>query len=109
MLDLLIPEILNAAQKNYNDESISGMSFDWENYYNVVEIKEQHYQDNRNEYPYMVSVTVNPHSGDIKNRKFYGPDKLTFGIDPNFFWKNIKDRRAIKLIDYQHLNSFKSP
>jgi hypothetical protein len=97
MLDLLIPEILNAAQKNYNDESISGMSFDWENYYNVVEIKEQHYQDNRNEYPYMVSVTVNPHSGDIKNRKFYGPDKLTFGIDPNFFLEKYQGSSSYKV------------
>ena len=109
MLDLLIPEILNAARKKYNDESISGMSFDWENHYNVVEIKESHLQDNRHEYPYMVIVTVSPHSGGIKNRKFYGTDKLTFGIEPNLFWRNIKDRPAIKLIDYQHLKSSKSP
>ena len=109
MLDLLIPEILNTARKQYHDKSISGMSFDWENHYNVVEIIESQLQDTRQEYPYMVIVIVSPHSGGIKNRKSYGTDKITFGIDPNIFWRNVKDRPAIKLINYQHLKSSKSP
>jgi hypothetical protein len=108
MLDFLYIEIIKAAQNKYNDKSINGLSFDWENTYNVVEINEPRTQDNSREYTYIVSVTVIPHNGDITKRKFYGPDKLTFGIEPNLIGRNIKDQPAIKLISYQHLKSSKS-
>jgi len=108
MLELLNVEIIKAAQTKYNDKSISGLSFDWENTYNVVEINESRLQGNGNGYPFIVSVIVTPHSGGIKNRKFYGTDKLTFGIDPNLFGRSIKNHPAMKLIDYHHLKSSKS-
>ncbi|WP_256816644.1 DUF3888 domain-containing protein [Cytobacillus sp. Bac17] len=104
-LEFLHPKIVNAAQKKYNDKSISGISVNWENTYNVVEITRRYNQGNEHPYPYVISVIVFPQNGDINNPKIYGPDKLTFGIDPILFRENISNLPAIKLIDYKHIKT----
>lgn len=103
MLELLNTEIIKSAQTKYNDKSISGVSFDWENTYNVVEITDQRVQAIDSEYPFIVTVIVTPNNGDVKNPKVYGTDKLTFGVDPYLFDRHIKGYAPIRLIEYQHL------
>lgn len=105
MLELLNTEIIKAAPIKYSDKSISGLSFDWENTYNVVEIIDQRVQSIDSKYPFIVTVIVTPHKGDVKNPKVYGTDKLTFGVDPYLFDRHIKGYAPIKLIDYKHLKS----
>lgn len=101
-LEFLNPEIIKAAQKKYKDKSISGISVNWENNYNVVEITGRYNQGKEHHYPYVISVIVFPQNGDINNPKIYGPDKLTFGIDPILFRENSSNIPAINLLDYKH-------
>ncbi|MDQ0228243.1 hypothetical protein [Metabacillus niabensis] len=111
ILDLLTTEIMKAAINHYQDETITGIAYDWESNYNVVEIDEPPISgDKRFEYPFKVTVTVHLNNGDLKNPKMYGPDKLTFGIVPGLLNNKNKDQpyTYIKLIKYEHIDSPKN-
>ncbi|MFP5115247.1 hypothetical protein ACSU64_23125 [Bacillaceae bacterium C204] len=75
MLDLINKEIIISAREYYEDKNISGMSFDWEKNYNVVEITEPHLIGEQIKYPFVVKVNIIPSNG-----KPLGTDTLTFGV-----------------------------
>lgn len=108
LLDLLSTEIIKAANNHYKEKSISGIAYNWESNYNVVEISEPPLEGNKEfDYPYIVSVTIDFNNGNNRNLKMYGPDKLTFGIIPGYLNDKSKDipYPLIKLIKYEHLDS----
>nr|WP_269671083.1 hypothetical protein [Metabacillus litoralis] len=104
MIELFMPHIVKETQKYYKDFSATGLTYDWENKYNVDEIHYKVDQEINDVYfPYTVSFTVNVHNGYMNNHKFFGTDTLTFGVNPDLVNnKEIKDYLAIKLIDYKH-------
>ncbi|WP_226530617.1 DUF3888 domain-containing protein [Metabacillus niabensis] len=102
-IELFLPFIVNSTQHYYNDESATGISFNWEDNYNVVEISQPENQEKASEYSFIIKFTVNVHNGDMNNHKIFGTDTLTFGINSFIFARDdIKEFPAIKLIDYKH-------
>lgn len=102
-LELFLPFIVDSTQDYYNDKSATGISFNWENNYNVVEIAQPVNQGKDSKYSFIIKFTVNVHNGDMKNHKIFGTDTLTFGINPFLMGcDEIKGYPAIKLIDYKH-------
>jgi len=104
MIELFMPHIVKETQKYYKDPSATGLTYDWDNKYNVVEIHYEVEQEiNNQHFPYTVTFTANVYNGDMNNQKFFGTDTLTFGVNPALIVnKEIKDHLAIKLIDYKH-------
>ncbi|PMC36045.1 hypothetical protein CJ195_17525 [Bacillus sp. UMB0899] len=104
MIELFLPHIVKETQRYYNDQAATGIKYDWENKYNVVEVIHQINQEKDNEfYNYVVKFTVIVHNGDIKNYKQFGTDTLTFRVNPFLInHKEIKEQLAIKLVDYKH-------
>jgi hypothetical protein len=103
MLELFNPFIVEATQEYYKDKSATGLSFHWEDNYNVVEITQPVTQGKDSKYPFIVKFTVNVYKGDVKNHETLGTDTLTFGIHPYLIGREeIKGFPTIKLIKYKH-------
>lgn len=98
MIELLNKDIIQATRNYYEDKEISGMSFNWEDNHNVVEITEPHISGDKSGYPFIVKITITP-----GNEKPLGTDTLTFGIFINSH-PDSPDKTTItsKLLKYVH-------
>lgn len=98
MLNLINKEIILATREYYKDQNISGMAFDWEKNYNVVEVTEPQVTGENAEYPFIVKVNVIP-----ANEKPLGTDTLTFGIIIDSHPDKPENPSIIsKLLKYEH-------
>ncbi|MCH6265884.1 MULTISPECIES: hypothetical protein [Neobacillus] len=98
LLNLINKEIILATREYYKDQNISGMAFDWEKNYNVVEVTEPQVTGENTEYPFIVKVNVIP-----ANEKPLGTDTLTFGIIVDSHPDKPENPSIIsKLLKYEH-------